>query len=1070
MPRDFNDLHPRWPEGAPMGLGGQFRPTGLPSSAARILLGAAKLLDELSVGRATKRRLKERVKAANTAAGEVDWSYYGESMAARGKMRSILREHVFDGTGRDIINNASGAPIVQSQRPRSAAINAVLVRSGLEGSNDDELSRMARGDTPSPTGALASRLSATNPNPPATFVIGDRVQYGRRRLEATVVDNGTETSPGVVIEFDEDSTAVIAGRPMAGRRFTAQRDLLSLTSAGTTPRSTSDSTPNSPARSPTGRIRNIRAMTDENLISLAIQMRSHRTDTDAVTRINDELRSRNRSSYEIPAGNPTAPSSGSGRTQNAASLHGASWDDENEGDFDPGQPVTVGGSRATIITTDEDPGSATVVFNTRAIGQWADGNGGRDTSAIVGRGGVARIPARLLEADDNTGHDAQLHQLSGGHVTSQGWSIGVFTEGGPFSQNHFVGLLDPDTGRHEGNLAGPFAGLGRAQRVAEELSDVHDVPLHAQGGAVPAPQAASDPVQVTRRTITGGEVPVFDMTGSPLLRNTPVLVNGVSRGVVASSFTDAQGRVEIRESDGTRSFIPPDDIQIDYVPQAGHVVRLRPGGDRRHPWLHEGRQYRVTDATPDDAGDISLVQVDGDQSDTLWARPDQVELASILGRRDQQARAQTAQAAADNRPHPEPINSQQLAENIISAFEAANATNRGDEILQSGDSLAIRTPPSGAVSRIVRVRRGRDETFAYIRHRGDGQGTAIGPSTQHQISFIHGSDEILGSALRPGQFRARPRGGAHRLFTREQSEEAAEVLANALRSSSRRSAPAADPNAPATMDRRRGQIPLPGMMARTNRRPTGWHADPSGDMEPPRDGDERAFGLEIEMTGITFGNARTALSRAGLPVDERSNYSLKNFAAWCACEDASLGVGDPEIKFPPLSGEQGFALMRRAVQALRDAGGRAGRQSTHGMHVHIDARDMPSNEKRLELAETYKNNRDLINTIVAPNRNRGSGAYAREGYSTGHGSNELALNLGSPTIEFRRLGSNLVADDLEGWATLMRCIVQYTKTHDGALPTQSSLLQLMQTLNVPIAAQEKILARVARITPTVNED
>lgn len=260
------------------------------------------------------------------------------------------------------------------------------------------------------------------------------------------------------------------------------------------------------------------------------------------------------------------------------------------------------------------------------------------------------------------------------------------------------------------------------------------------------------------------------------------------------------------------------------------------------------------------------------------------------------------------------------------------------------------------------------------------------------------------------------------------------------------------------------------MMGTPNRRRDGWGSAPSGDMLPPRDGPDRAFGIEIEMTGISYAGARTALGREGLPVDERGNYTTKNLAAWVAAHDGSLGPGDPEIKFPPLSGAEGMALMRRAVKALRDAGGRAGLQRTHGLHVHIDARDMMSREKRLELAETYANNRDLINTVVAPNRNRGAGSYAREGYSPGHGSRELALNFGAPTIEFRRLGSNLVADDIEGWSILMQSIVNYQKTHDGALPTQSSLLTFMRAIGVPVEAQEKILARVARISPSENED
>lgn len=416
-------------------------------------------------------------------------------------------------------------------------------------------------------------------------------------------------------------------------------------------------------------------------------------------------------------------------------------------------------------------------------------------------------------------------------------------------------------------------------------------------------------------------------------------------------------------------------------------------------------------------------------------------------------------------PHLTPVNSQELAENIVAIFNSSP-----ESALRPGETLEIRTPPSGRYSRIVRVRGGVDETFAHIRHRNTGGRY----QSDHQISFVHGSDQILGSELRPGHFRNRPHGAAHRRLPNSNAGQmsASIVLNNALASATRRTRPSSSTSGGAPtggFDSRRGQVPLPGMMAKTHRRPGGWGAEPSGDMLPERDGEDRAFGIEIEMTGITFGNARAALSAAGLPVDERDAYSTKNFAAWCACQDGSLGYGDPEIKLPPLSGEDGMELMRRTVKALRDAGGRAGRQRTHGLHVHIDARSL-SRAKRFELAETYANNRDLINQIVAPNRNAGAGQYAAEGYSTGHGGRELALNLGSPTVEFRRFGSNLVADDIEGWAVLMRCIVNYQKHHDGALPTQSSLLALMQALDVPITAQEKILARVQRITPNSQDE
>lgn len=1056
-----------------MGLGGQFRPTGMPDAVARVFLGVAEMLENVRAGSTLRRTYRDRIRSANTAANDVDWDTLDDTEQLR-KIRRILREKVLDPAGAGTLNAMAGrrdrqvlAREGRHDTPYASSTSILVVAESSVGAQD-RITRIIEDRPPNATGALAERTGPSEIyNGSQTLQAGDELIQGRNVLQYT-----GETSPTGRLRFRTFGGGVST---RSGRWSNAYQSYA--------------------ASSPTLRGRTIRRHTP----GAAEQSRGN-VDLPPAQNLSTAEEIRNATNGELAEGIRDLERAGAGHEQRLETVRAevARRDREHLENVAAGQRVGEGrgpserGSTLTVGTrvtwlrgagleigrgVIQRPRSRTGRFGVRT-------DDGRNLSIV---GSILRREDAVqprTSAVDQASSDRLTAELNRVLAENPNMRTTASTQSSPArSPAGRIRNVGAMTDQNLINLAIQM----RSHRSDTEAVDRINQELRTRGRDGYEIPSARPIVSTQRPTnpFSEGDRVIVDPEWED--QGDDELEHGVVYRVAAEGL-DSDGEVTLRSWRGELLWAVPerltafDENDVDNpqdVPEnmsnfaRGDRVQLRPGIDS-HLWLRPGTQYIVENPERDGDGEIRVSNASNGNLEH-WARPEDLVLRAGRSPGDEitvnpERITAVGSGAADTGsarptlPHETPANSQQLAENVLAAFQ--HRGNAGSH-LRAGERLEIRTPESGAISRIVRVRpSGSEETFAYIRHRRGTRGTGLERvPLQHQISFVHGTSQILGSALRPGQFRARPRGAEHRLFTRHQVNEAAEVLSNALGASRRPTPPRAGAAQPVN---RPGEVPLPGMMATPNRRRDGWHSTPSGDMLPPRDGYERAFGLEIEMTGLSYAGVRTALGREGLPVDERGNYSTKNLAAWVAAHDGSIGR-DPEVKFPPLSGEQGLALMRRAVKALRDAGGRAGRQATHGLHVHIDARDMMERDKRLQLAETYKNNRDLINTIVAPARNRGAGSYAREGYSAGHGPNELALNFGSPTIEFRRLGSNLVADDIEGWSILMQSIVNYQKTHDGALPTQSSLLTFMRAIGVPISAQEKILARVARISPTENE-
>lgn len=161
----------------------------------------------------------------------------------------------------------------------------------------------------------------------------------------------------------------------------------------------------------------------------------------------------------------------------------------------------------------------------------------------------------------------------------------------------------------------------------------------------------------------------------------------------------------------------------------------------------------------------------------------------------------------------------------------------------------------------------------------------------------------------------------------------------------------------------------------------------------------RSFGVELEIVGLDKYNARLALECAGLTVtddgcviteewvepelDENGeeieegyyNEHKEACAAWCVKDDGSVSgqYGECEVVSPKLSGEAGLAELAKACRALLDAGATV--NSTCGLHVHLDAKDLTEAEI-LAVFKRYAKHEDKIDLVLHKSRRGQFHSYA----------------------------------------------------------------------------------------------
>jgi len=234
----------------------------------------------------------------------------------------------------------------------------------------------------------------------------------------------------------------------------------------------------------------------------------------------------------------------------------------------------------------------------------------------------------------------------------------------------------------------------------------------------------------------------------------------------------------------------------------------------------------------------------------------------------------------------------------------------------------------------------------------------------------------------------------------------------------------------------------------------------------------RTFGIEIEAFGITMQAARTALRNAGLDC-EIEGYNHETRAHWKVVSDASVPDGF-EVVSPVLEGEQGFAQVKKALDALNAAQSRVDRRT--GLHVHASASDLTAAEIAT-VVRRYAKFEDEIDAWMAPSRRGDANRFCRSVKSfltSGNVTRKLAsgsvrevcdafgtryskVNLEAwrrhRTIEFRQHGGTVESEKALAWIRFglgfieeSRRVAHGTNT-EALIPTNSKMATVMSMLS-----------------------
>jgi hypothetical protein len=133
--------------------------------------------------------------------------------------------------------------------------------------------------------------------------------------------------------------------------------------------------------------------------------------------------------------------------------------------------------------------------------------------------------------------------------------------------------------------------------------------------------------------------------------------------------------------------------------------------------------------------------------------------------------------------------------------------------------------------------------------------------------------------------------------------------------------------------------------------------------------EERTFGVEIEFQGNREEVARLMNAKGIRAYVERYNHSTKSH--WKLITDASCGS---ELVSPPLKGREGLEQLKKACEALKEAGASVDRRC--GLHVHHDINDY--NAKQIaNIFAIYIKLEKTIDTFVPNSRRANNNRFCR---------------------------------------------------------------------------------------------
>ena len=131
--------------------------------------------------------------------------------------------------------------------------------------------------------------------------------------------------------------------------------------------------------------------------------------------------------------------------------------------------------------------------------------------------------------------------------------------------------------------------------------------------------------------------------------------------------------------------------------------------------------------------------------------------------------------------------------------------------------------------------------------------------------------------------------------------------------------------------------------------------------------EERTFGVEIEFQGNREEVARLMNAKGVRAYVEEYNHTTKSY--WKLITDASCGY---ELVSPPLKGREGLDQLKKACEALNEAGATV--DISCGLHVHHDINDY--NAKQIaNIFAIYIKLEKTIDTLVPNSRRANNNIY-----------------------------------------------------------------------------------------------
>ncbi len=133
--------------------------------------------------------------------------------------------------------------------------------------------------------------------------------------------------------------------------------------------------------------------------------------------------------------------------------------------------------------------------------------------------------------------------------------------------------------------------------------------------------------------------------------------------------------------------------------------------------------------------------------------------------------------------------------------------------------------------------------------------------------------------------------------------------------------------------------------------------------------EERTFGVEIEFQGNREEVARLMNAKGVRAYVEEYNHTTKSH--WKLITDSSCGY---ELVSPPLKGREGLEQLKKACEALKEAGASVDRRC--GLHIHHDINDY--NAKQIaNIFAIYIKLEKTIDTFVPNSRRANNNRYCR---------------------------------------------------------------------------------------------